>query len=58
MIDIHRLHKPILAVSDYEVAVRSFNLIAGTSGVFSDIKISKNNAIIVNKYSYYILLMF
>ena len=35
MIAVHRPRQPILAVSDDEAAARSFNLIAGTTGVHS-----------------------
>lgn len=37
MIAVHRPRQPILAVSDDEAAARSFNLIAGTTGVHSEI---------------------
>ncbi len=36
MIAVHRPRQPILAVSDDAAAARSFNLIAGTTGVHSD----------------------
>jgi pyruvate kinase len=36
MIATHRLPQPILAVSDDAAAARSFNLIAGTTGIFSE----------------------
>ncbi len=35
MIATHRLKQPVLAVSDDETAARSFNLIGGTTGVYS-----------------------
>jgi pyruvate kinase len=41
MIATHRLQQPILAVSDDAAAARSFNLIAGTTGVFSDTPFSR-----------------
>jgi pyruvate kinase len=41
MIATHRLHQPIFAVSDDAAAARGFNLIAGTTGVFSDIPFSR-----------------
>ena len=36
MIATHQLSQPIIAVTDDATAVRSFNLIAGTTGVFSE----------------------
>ena len=44
MIAVHRLRQPILAVSDDITAARSFNLIAGTFGVFSEVPFSKTSA--------------
>jgi pyruvate kinase len=44
MIAVHRLRQPILAVSDDPEAVRSFNLIAGTYGIFSEVSFSKASA--------------
>jgi pyruvate kinase len=44
MIAAHRLRQPILAVSDDAAAARSFNLIAGTKGVFSDVSFSRTSA--------------
>jgi pyruvate kinase len=44
MIATHGLHQPILAVSDDAAAVRSFNLIAGTQGVFSELPFSRISA--------------
>jgi pyruvate kinase len=44
MIATHRLRQPILAVSDDAVAARSFNLIAGTTGIFSEITFSRISA--------------
>jgi pyruvate kinase len=41
MIAAHRLQQPILAVSDDKAAARSFNLIAGTTGVFSELPFSR-----------------
>jgi pyruvate kinase len=43
MIATHRLKQPIFAVSDDEAAARGFNLIAGTYGVFSNIKFPREN---------------
>lgn len=44
MIATHRLAQPILAVSDNLSAVRSFNLIAGTTGIYSERSFSKCSA--------------
>lgn len=44
MIAVHRLRQPILAVSDDADAARSFNLIAGTTGVVSDTPFSRISA--------------
>lgn len=44
MIAVHHLSQPILAVSDDVAAARSFNLIAGTTGVFSDVPFSRFSA--------------
>lgn len=44
MIATHRLQQPILAVSDDASAARSFNLIAGTTGVFSEVQFSRISA--------------
>jgi pyruvate kinase len=44
MIATHRLQQPILAVSDDASAARSFNLIAGTKGVYSDVPFSRISA--------------
>jgi len=44
MIATHGLCQPIIAVSDDAAAARSFNLIAGTKGVFSDIPFSRVSA--------------
>jgi pyruvate kinase len=44
MIAVHRLRQPILAVSDDAAAARSFNLIAGTTGILSDAFFLKNSA--------------
>jgi pyruvate kinase len=44
MIASHRLQQPILAVSDDVSAARSFNLIAGTTGVYSDEPFSRISA--------------
>lgn len=44
MIAVHRLRQPILAVSDDAAAARSFNLITGTTGVFSDVSFSRSSA--------------
>ncbi|MDO8463845.1 MAG: pyruvate kinase [Gallionella sp.] len=44
MIAAHRLRQPILAVSDDAAAARSFNLIAGTKGVFSGVPFSRHSA--------------
>ena len=41
MIAAHRLRQPILAVSDDAAVARSFNLIAGTRGVVSDVPFSR-----------------
>ena len=41
IIAIHRLQQPILAVSDDASAARSFNLIAGTTGVYCDVPFSR-----------------
>jgi len=41
MIAVHRLRQPIIAVSDDLSAARSFNLIGGTIGVFSEIPFSR-----------------
>lgn len=41
MIATHRLSQPIIAVSDDAAAARSFNLIAGTIGIHSDIPFSR-----------------
>lgn len=43
MIATHGLPQPILAVSDDQAAARSFNLIAGTQGIFSEVRFSKRN---------------
>lgn len=44
MIATHRLVQPILAVSDDAAAARSFDLIAGTTGVFSEEPFSRISA--------------
>lgn len=44
MIAVHRLRQPILAVSDELAAVRSFNLIAGAYGIFSEVSFPKASA--------------
>ena len=44
MIAIHRLRQPILAVSDDLAAARSFNLIGGVFGIFSEVSFSKTSA--------------
>ncbi len=44
MIATHGLRQPILAVSDDAAAARSFNLIAGTQGVFSKVPFSRISA--------------
>jgi pyruvate kinase len=44
MIAVHRLAQPILAVSDNPSAVRSFNLIAGTTGIYSERSFSQCSA--------------
>ena len=44
MIATHRLQQPILAVSDDLSAARSFNLIAGTTGIHSDVPFSRISA--------------
>lgn len=44
MIATHRLQQPILAVSDDVSAARSFNLIAGTKGIYSDVPFSRISA--------------
>ena len=43
MIARHRPRQPILAVSDDAVAARSFNLIAGTTGVVSDVPFRRDS---------------
>jgi pyruvate kinase len=43
MIAVHRPRQPILAVSDDEAAARSFNLIAGTTGVHSSIPFPRSS---------------
>jgi pyruvate kinase len=43
MIATYRLKQPILAVSDDKTAAKSFNLISGTTGVFSNKKFPKTN---------------
>ena len=52
MIATHRLSQPIIAVSDDVDAARSFNLIAGTTGVFSEVafqRISSDHMLYVLK---------
>lgn len=44
MIATHRLSQPIIAVSDDAAAARSFNLIAGTTGIHSEIPFSRISA--------------
>ena len=44
MIATHGLNQPILAVSDDLAAARSFNLIAGTTGIFSEVSFSRISA--------------
>jgi pyruvate kinase len=43
MIAVHRLPQPILAVSDVAATARSFNLIAGTHGIYSEVPFSKTS---------------
>lgn len=43
MIAAQRPRQPILAVSDDQVAARSFNLIAGTAGIFSETPFPKSS---------------
>lgn len=43
MIARHRPRQPILAVSDDAIAARSFNLIAGTQGVVSDVPFRRDS---------------
>ena len=43
MVAAHRLRQPILAVTDDAAAARSFNLIAGTTGVFSEVPFSRDS---------------
>jgi pyruvate kinase len=44
LISSHGLPQPIIAVTDDEAAARSFNLIAGTLGVFAGLPFQRNSA--------------